>query len=79
MLNYIWAGLIVFSLVFALVTDVSELVQSRFPNENPVPATVSFPDGYDADARRQPVEVSFDADAYAAQFPADAPDSLAAS
>lgn len=79
MLNYIWAGLIVFSLVFALFTDVSELVQGRFPNENPVSATVSFPDGYDADARRQPVDVSFDADAYASQFPADAPDSLAAS
>lgn len=79
MLNYIWAGLIVFSLVFALVTDVSEIVQSRFPNEDPVSATVSFPEGYDADARRQPVEVSFDADAYAAQFPADAPDSLASS
>jgi len=79
MLNYIWAGLIVFSLVFALVTDVSELAQSRFPNENPVSATVSFPDGYDADARQQAVEVSFDADAYTAQFPADAPDTLAAS
>ncbi len=79
MLNYIWAGLIVFSLVFALFTDVSELTHNRFPNEEPVPATVSFPQEYDADARRQPVEVSFDPDAYAAQFPDDAPDSLAAS
>lgn len=77
MLNYIWAGLIVFSLVFALATDITELVEDRFPNDAPVPAAVSFPDGYDAGARRQPVRVRFDADAYRQRFPDEAPDSLA--
>ncbi|PEN14752.1 nucleoside recognition protein [Longibacter salinarum] len=78
MLNYIWAGLIVFSLAFALVTDVSELVHDRFPNDAPVPASVTFPEGYDTDARRQPVRVSFDSDMYRDRFADDAPDSLAA-
>lgn len=79
MLNYIWAGLIVFSLAFALVTDVTELVQDRFPNESAVPAAVSFPEGYDADARRQPVRITFDDETYRSRFPDDAPDSLASS
>ncbi|HHP7236974.1 nucleoside recognition domain-containing protein [Longibacter sp.] len=77
MLNYIWAGLIVFSLAFALVTDVTELVQDRFPNESAVPAAVTFPQGYDADARRQPVRVTFDDETYRSRFPEDSPDSLA--
>ena len=79
MLNYIWAGLIVFSLGFALVTDVRELAQDRFRNEAALPATLSFPEEYDPDARRQPVRVGFDTGTYRQFFPTDAPDSLSSS
>lgn len=65
MLNYIWAGLIIFSLVFALATDVRELATDRFRNEDRLPVEVVFPQGYDADARRVPVEVRIDSSQFA--------------
>jgi spore maturation protein A len=64
MLNYIWSGLIIFSLLFALTVDTQELVENRFRNEAPLPVTVAFPDGYDSDARRQPVTIRIDSSAY---------------
>ncbi len=69
MLNYIWAGLIVFSLVFALATDVRELVTDRFRTGAPLPTTLAFPDGFDPDARRQRVVVRLDSSAYRRHFP----------
>ena len=45
MLNYIWAGLIILSLVFALVTDVGELSRDRYRNGQPVPVTLVFTRG----------------------------------
>ena len=68
MLNYIWAGLIVFSLVFALYTDVTELSTDRFRNEEALPVAVTFPGGFEADARRQPVEVRIDSSTYASFY-----------
>ena len=64
MLNYIWAGLIIASLLFALTTDVQELAQDRFRNEAPLPVTVAFADGYTPDARRQSVRIRLDATEY---------------
>jgi len=64
MLNYIWAGLIIASLLFALTTDVQELSQDRFRNEAPLPVTVEFPDGYAPDARRQSVRIRLDSTTY---------------
>ena len=64
MLNYIWAGLIIASLLFALTTDVQELSQNRFRNEDPLPVTVEFPDGYAPDARRQAVRIQVDSTDY---------------
>jgi len=58
MLNYIWAGLIGFSLVFALTADVLDFRRDTYRNGTPVPVTVTVPDGYQTDARRIPVEVS---------------------
>ena len=76
MLNYIWAGLIIVSLVFALSTDVSELATDRFRNDEPLPITVEFPDGYTPDARRQAIRVRIDAAAYRQFYGVDtAPDS----
>ena len=69
MLNYIWAGLIIFSLVFALSTDVQELSSDRYRNGDALPVTVSFPEEYDADARRQPVTVDLDTTAFQAFYP----------
>ncbi len=60
MLNYIWAGLIIFSLVFALIADVRDLTRDTYRNHQPLPVTVVFPDGYDPAARRIDVEVRLD-------------------
>jgi spore maturation protein A len=76
MLNYIWAGLIIFSLVFALATDTHELATDRFRNEAPLPITLNFPDGYTPDARRQTVRVRIDSAAYQQFYDVDTvPDS----
>jgi spore maturation protein A len=71
MLNYIWAGLIVASLLFALVFDVGDLARDTYRNDDPLPLELAFPEGYDADARTVPVEVRLDADAYGAFYGTD--------
>ena len=71
MLNYIWAGLIVFSLLFAVGYDVRDLAQDTYRNGQPLPARLAFPDGYNPDARRQAVELQLDAAAYAAFYGTD--------
>ena len=60
MLNYIWGGLIVFSLVFALISDIRDYANDTYRNATPLPVTVTFPEGYQAEARRQPVNVVLD-------------------
>jgi spore maturation protein A len=73
MLNYIWAGLIITSLLFALATDVRELVTDRFRNEAPVPVRLVFPDGFSPEARRQRVVVRLDSVAYRRHYGAEVP------
>ena len=76
MLNYVWAGLIAFSLVFALAIDSQELAENRFRNDAPLPATLTFPDGYTPEDRRQPVRIRLDPAEYQAFFGVEArPDS----
>jgi spore maturation protein A len=65
MLNYIWAGLIVSSFLFALVHDVRDLNRDRFRNGQPLPVALTFPEGYDPAARRVPVEIGIDSAQYA--------------
>lgn len=72
MLNYIWAGLIVFSLVFALATDAQEIAQDRYRNDAALPAVLHFPDGYATDARRQSVEIRIRPGVYQAFYATDA-------
>jgi spore maturation protein A len=75
MLNYIWAGLIVFSLVFALFYDIRDLTQDTYRNDADLPVELVFPEGYDG-ARRTPVTVRLDPSAVAAFYGTDArPDS----
>ena len=64
MLNYIWAGLIIVSLLFALAADVGDLARDTYRNEQALPVTVAFPDGYDAEARRQPALLQIDPAAF---------------
>jgi spore maturation protein A len=71
MLNYIWSGLIIFSLVFALAVDTQELVENRFRNDAALPVAVEFPEGYAPDARRQPVTIRVDSSTYQDFFGVD--------
>jgi spore maturation protein A len=72
MLNYIWSGLIIFSLVFALAVDTQELAENRFRNDTALPVAVAFPDGYAPDARRQPVRIRIDSATYKPFYGVDA-------
>ena len=65
MLNYIWAGLIVSSLLFALGYDLRDLGADRYRNGRPLPVALAFPEGYDPGARRVPVEIRIDSARYA--------------
>jgi spore maturation protein A len=60
MLNYIWSGLVILSLVFALATDLGDLRRDTYRNGQPVPVMLSFPNGYDPDARNLAVSVRTD-------------------
>ncbi len=68
MLNYIWAGLIISSLVFALVRDVADLGQDRYRNGQELVVSVEFPDGYSATERRVAATVRIDPDTYQSHY-----------
>ncbi|MEZ4695182.1 MAG: nucleoside recognition domain-containing protein [Rhodothermales bacterium] len=74
MLNYIWAGLIILSLVFALVSDVGDLSKNRYRNGDPLPVLLHFEEGYRAGAVRQPVSVTIRSSDYSAFYGSDAAD-----
>ena len=77
MLNYIWAGLIVSSLVFALVSDVGDITRDTYRNGEPLPVTISFPDGFNVEARRQAAEVRINAQEFQSLYgSANSPDSV---
>lgn len=77
MLNYIWAGLIISSLVFALVSDIRDAANDRFRNDTPLPVTLEYPEGYQAGTRRVPVAVRIDPQEYRAFYDVEAsPDSV---
>ncbi|WP_412063234.1 nucleoside recognition domain-containing protein [Rubrivirga sp. IMCC45206] len=71
MLNYIWAGLIIVSLVFALASDTSDLVGDTYRNGEPLPVELRFDRPFDADAARQPVTVVLDSTAFRAFYGVD--------
>ena len=60
MLNYIWAGLIIFSLVFALVHDTGDLASDAYRNGTPIPVKLELKDGYRPQQRHQVVSVEMD-------------------
>ena len=73
MLNYIWAGLIVSSFVFALGYDIRDISADRYRNGRPLPVSLSFPTGYDSVARRVPIEICSSVTARSLQEPPQAP------
>lgn len=68
MLNYIWAALIVSSLLFAGVSDVRDLSRDTYRNGQALPVRLEFPEGYDPGARLVPVTIRIDGDAYSAFY-----------
>ena len=68
MLNYIWGGLIVVSLMFALTSDIVDFANDTYRNDEPLPIAIAFSDGYDTDARRQSVEVRVSETSFATHY-----------
>ncbi len=64
MLNYIWAALIVSSLLFAGVTDFRDLSRDTYRNGQALPVQLEFAEGHDADARLVPVTIRIDGATY---------------
>jgi len=67
-LNYIWSGLILVSLVFALWFDVGDLARDTYRNGQPLPVSVVLPPDYDPDARAVPVTIRVDGARYGALY-----------
>ena len=68
MLNYIWAGLIVTSFLFAIGYDARDIAGDRYRNYQPLPIALAFPQGYDSAARRVPVEIRIEPRQYASFY-----------
>jgi spore maturation protein A len=68
MLNYIWAGLIVSSFVFALGYDVRDVTADKYRNGQPLQVELAFPEGYDPAARRVRVEIRIEPRRYASFY-----------
>ena len=64
MLNYIWAGLIIVSLVFALAADAADLAQDAYRNDQPLPVRLELDRPFDADAPRQAATLVVDSTAF---------------
>src|SRR5206468_1722833 len=68
MLNYIWAGLIVFAMVFALSTDVQDLRHDTYRNGKPLPATLRFRTTPDSNVKENAVDLVIDPSEYTKHF-----------
>jgi len=64
MLNYIWSGLIVASLVFALWFDVGDLARDAYRNGEALPVELVLPADYDPETRFVPVEIRVEPGTY---------------
>ena len=71
MLNYIWAGLIITSFLFAIGNDIRDVSRDTYRNGQPLPVALAFPDGNDSAARRVPVEIRIDPSRYRAFYRTD--------
>src|SRR4051794_5438825 len=64
MLNYIWAGLIVFSLVFALWKDFADLGHDTYRNGQSLPVRITYDSPADTGKPTRAVHVVMDPQAY---------------
>ena len=64
MLNYIWAGLIIFALLFALISDVRDIGADTYRNEQSLPIRLEYTEGYQPGTRRVPVDIHIDPQQY---------------
>lgn len=64
MLNYIWAGLIVLALAFALVTDVADLKRDTYRNGRTLAATLVYKKPPPEGARQAEIDVIIDPQVY---------------
>ncbi len=71
MLNYIWAGLIIVSLVFALASDTADLTRDTYRNGTPLPVQVELDRPFDPDAPRQPGRLVIDSTAFRSFYSAE--------
>ena len=76
MLNYIWAGLIVSSFLFALGYDIRDISGDRYRNGKPLAVELTYPEGQDPSARRVPVVIRIEPGQYTSFYGAEqVPDS----
>lgn len=73
MLNYIWAGLILTSFVFAGWYDARDLARDTYRNGDPLVVALEYPEGYDAERRAVPVTISVDGPTFGAFYGTDVP------
>lgn len=64
MMNKIWAGLIIFSLVFALIKDFQDSSANKYRNGQPLSVELQFPEKYNAKAPRNAVKVVVNGKSY---------------
>lgn len=77
MLNYIWAGLIIFSLAFALISDFRDIARDTYRNEEELSLNLRFPEGYDPTSRRLEADIIIDPATYGQFYDTEArPDSV---
>lgn len=77
MLNYIWATLVISSFLFAIGYDIQDFRNDKYRNGQPLPVELTFPEGYDRNARTVPVAIRIDPREYRALYGVDAqPDSV---
>jgi spore maturation protein A len=70
-LNYIWSGLIVLSLVFALSGDLGDVSRDTFRNGQALPVAVIVPEDYDPADRTVPVQIEIDTSEYSTFYDTD--------
>ena len=71
MLNYIWAGLIVLSLVFAVASDVRDLSRDTYRNGEPLPVAIDLAAPFSREADTQAATLRIDAGAFRDHFGTD--------
>jgi len=71
MLNYIWAGLIILSLVFALISDFGDLSKDRYRNGQELSVSLSYPNGFAENQRKQDVNLAIKRNEYQALYGID--------